>query len=213
MRKFGNTSNDPLAKYTLAKGFRVTKLNTGMYKPKWLGFTWNLNAFSNESKTETIMGDLRLAEKPDEEACNQIVERALITERGWGVHGEARIREMKDFLRRAFGPDTGQEVVVWEDGRRLVGLSALCLDAESPRQLVSGVCIYEEYRCRGGGTALLQRSLERLAENGLDAARVVTRERITAARFLYPKFQSKIEELDECPPWQVPVAKAGTSGP
>jgi ribosomal protein S18 acetylase RimI-like enzyme len=48
--------------------------------------------------------------------------------------------------------------------------------------------VLNEYRCRGLGTYLLQESLRRLKERGLEEARVVTRKGLTADRYLYPKF-------------------------
>ena len=51
-----------------------------------------------------------------------------------------------------------------------------------------GVCVLNEYRCRGLGTYLLHDSLRRLHERGLEEARLVTRKGLPADRYLYPKF-------------------------
>ena len=51
-----------------------------------------------------------------------------------------------------------------------------------------GVCVLNEYRCRGLGTFILHESLRRLKERGLEEARVVTRKGLPADRYLYPKF-------------------------
>ena len=68
--------------------------------------------------------------------------------------------------------------------------------AEEPVQLLSGVVLDYEYQRRGLGTALLQASLRQLADRGLDKAAVITREGVTAARFLYPKFGGKATRLE-----------------
>ncbi|MEM6821966.1 MAG: GNAT family N-acetyltransferase [Verrucomicrobiota bacterium] len=178
-----------------------------MYRQKWKKFTWNLSSLPGEDSIAEIKGDLRLAEKEDREACWDIIERSLMTERAWGGEMDGKVVEFKELFPKCFGTDVSQEIIVWEDGRRLVGLSAINLDRESGRQLISGVCVFEEYRCRGGGNALLLRSLHRLKEKGLSEASVVTLDNVTAAKYLYPKFDSKNEILSELPAWEVIAAK------
>jgi N-acetylglutamate synthase-like GNAT family acetyltransferase len=178
-----------------------------MFKPKWIQFTWDLKSLPDESSIAAIKGDLRLAEKSDWEACNDVIKRSLITERASSADIEYLQVEFKELFAKSFEKDAQSEIVVWEDGRRLVGLSSLSWDADSMRQMVSGVCVFEEYRCRGGGQALLLRSLNRLKAHGLDQASVITREGMSAYKYLYPKFSSKKEMIDELPAWEVATAK------
>ncbi|MEM1158989.1 MAG: GNAT family N-acetyltransferase [Verrucomicrobiota bacterium] len=178
-----------------------------MYKPKWIQYTWNLSSLPDESEIAAIKGDLRLAEKSEFEACSNILKGSLMTERASTDDLQHLLSEFEDLFPKSFERETKSEIVVWEDGRRLVGLSTLNLDPDSRRQLVSGVCVLEEYRCRGGGKALLLRSLNRLKEHGLETASVVTRQGMSAAKFLYPKFYAQNSEVEELPAWEVEVAK------
>jgi ribosomal protein S18 acetylase RimI-like enzyme len=172
-----------------------------MYKPKWTQYTWDLAQIPEDTISGDVRGDLRLAEKSDQEQCEEVMKRAIITERAWSSFGDGRIADFFALVPFCFANEPTAEVVVWEDGRRIVGLSGLFLDPDAPRQLVTGVCVFEEYRCRGGGEALLLRSLHRLKKHGMKSASVVTRDNLTAARFLYPKFGSQITVLDELPAW------------
>ena len=127
-----------------------------------------------------------------------VVERAYLAELAWGLLSTERIKELKDVILKGMeGKDL--EVLVIEDGRRIVGASVILPDAGSPRQLVSGVCMLEEYRCRGSATGLLWRSLKLLAEKELVTASVVTRSNLPACKFLYPKFDSRRERIEELP--------------
>jgi len=178
-----------------------------MFKPNWIQYTWDLKSLPDESEISAVKGDLRLAEKSDWEACLNILKGSLMTERASTDDIEQLLSEFESLFSKSFEKDAKSEIVVWEDGRRLVGLSTLSLDSDSERHLVSGVCVFEEYRCRGGGKALLLRSLTRLKEHGLNTASVITREGMSAAKFLYPKFSSKNHEVDELPAWEVEIAK------
>jgi len=178
-----------------------------MYKPKWIQYAWSLKSLPDESEIAAIKGDLRLAEKSDLEACLNILKGSLLTERASAEDIQRLISEFEVLFNKSFEKEAKSEIVVWEDGRRLVGLSALSLNPDSERHLVSGICVFEEYRCRGGGKALLLRSLTRLHSHGLDRASVVTREGGSAAKFLYPKFSSENKAVDELPGWEVEVAK------
>lgn len=178
-----------------------------MFKPNWIQYTWNLNSLPEESEISDIKGDLRLAEKSDHEACLNILKGSLMTERASKEDMDQLLSEFNELFSKSFEKDAKSETVVWEDGRRLVGLSTLNWEPDSLRHLVTGVCVFEEYRCRGGGKALLLRSLNRLKTHGLDVASVITREGMSASKFLYTKFDSKSNPVDELPAWDVEVAK------
>lgn len=178
-----------------------------MYKPKWIEYSWDLSAIPDQTILGDLRGDLRLAEKGDLVLCEEVMKRAIMTERGWSIFGDGRVDDFKALFPKCVDSEKSAEMVVWEDGSRIVGLSGIFLDPDAPRQLVTGVCVFEEYRCRGGGEALLLRSLHRLKEHGFEKAVVVTRENLTAARYLYPKFGSQNRLLDELPAWESAPAR------
>ena len=127
------------------------------------------------------------------------MQKAFLNEKGWIIQLEAHL----DQLRRKIFPDgkplAEMDILVLQHGARVVGVSALLAKAEEPVQLLSGVVLDYEYQRRGLGTALLQASLRHLADRGLERASVITREGVTAARFLYPKFGGKSTQLDAVP--------------
>jgi N-acetylglutamate synthase-like GNAT family acetyltransferase len=91
------------------------------------------------------------------------------------------------------------EFMVLADGPRYFGACGLLANPDAPRHLATGVCVLEEYRCRGAGTHLLYKSLIYLREMGLKEASVITRNTVAAAKYLYPKFGSRREELTTMP--------------
>jgi len=127
------------------------------------------------------------------------MQKAFLNEKGWIIQLEAHL----DQLRRKIFPDgkplAEMDILVLQHGARVVGVSALLAKAEEPVQLLSGVVLDYEYQRRGLGTALLQASLRHLADRGLEKASVITREGVTAARFLYPKFGGKSTQVDAVP--------------
>jgi len=127
------------------------------------------------------------------------MQKAFLNEKGWIIQLEAHL----DQLRRKIFPDgkplAEMDILVLQHGARVVGVSALLAKAEEPVQLLSGVVLDYEYQRRGLGTALLQASLRHLADRGLEKASVMTREGVTAARFLYPKFGGKSTQVDAVP--------------
>jgi ribosomal protein S18 acetylase RimI-like enzyme len=127
------------------------------------------------------------------------MQKAFLNEKGWIIQLEAHL----DQLRKKIFPDgkplAEMDILVLQHGARVVGVSALLAKAEEPVQLLSGVVLDYEYQRRGLGTALLQASLRHLADRGLERASVITREGVTAARFLYPKFGGKSTLLDAVP--------------
>ena len=170
-----------------------------MFKPEWIRFNWDLKKLPTDAPKAARAGlEVRPGELSESQAIATVVERTYQAEQGWGVARPKRLEELREIILKNMG-EKEIKVMVLQDGRRIVGVSVLCLDAETPRQLVSGVNILEEYQSRGWGTLLLWHSLKFLSEQGLERASVVTRSNVNAFRYLYPKFHSTRERLDELP--------------
>ncbi len=169
-----------------------------MFKPDWLKFTWNLKEIPDSTPASGPLPDIRVGERGDETPFWESMERSFRTEIGWGPLQIERIGECRS---QAPDPIDGRDIrtIVLEDGKRIVGGSLLSLDADSSRHFLSGVFVIEEYRCRGAGQALLWKSLDFLRENGLHHAAAVTRSNLSAAKYLYPKFNSMRETLKTSP--------------
>jgi N-acetylglutamate synthase-like GNAT family acetyltransferase len=169
-----------------------------MFKPEWIRFSWDLKKLPAEEPKAGAGLEVRVGEEEESQAIAIVVERSYQAEQGWGVIRPQRMKELKDIILRRMD-EKDIKILVLQDGRRLVGASVLCTAAESPRQLVSGVCVLEEYHCRGWGSLLLWRSLKFLADMGMEKASVVTRSNVNAHRYLYSKYGSTRERLEELP--------------
>jgi ribosomal protein S18 acetylase RimI-like enzyme len=169
-----------------------------MFKPEWIRFNWDLKKLPDESPKAGAGLEVRLGEEKECRDIATVIERACQAEHGWGVIRPQRVSESWEIVLRGMN-EKNVRVLVLQDGRRIVGASVLCVAADAPRQLVSGICVLEEYHNRGWGTLMLWRSLKFLAESGLDKASVVTRSNVNAFRYLYPKYFSTRERLDELP--------------
>ncbi|MDR0533050.1 MAG: GNAT family N-acetyltransferase [Verrucomicrobiales bacterium] len=169
-----------------------------MFKPEWIRFNWDLKKLPADAPQAGNGLEVRLGEEEEAQAITIVVERAYQAEQGWGVVRPQRLKELKEVILRGMD-EKNIKVLVLQDGRRIVGASVLCTEADAPRQLVSGICVLEEYHCRGWGSLLLWRSLKFLSEQGLDKASVVTRSNVNAFKHLYPKYHSTRERLEELP--------------
>jgi N-acetylglutamate synthase-like GNAT family acetyltransferase len=181
----------------LAKGTGLFILEV-MFRPEWIKFTWDLTKLPVIEKKLGPNMEIRPGQPNEKDRIWAAVERSYQAEQGWGVILPARLKEVREILFK--GLDEGfLEVLVLEDGKRIVGASGLIADAAGPRQLATGVCILEEYRCRGFGEALLYQSLKVLADKKLEHAAVVTRSNVTAHKYLYPKFGSHSDKMEALP--------------
>ena len=166
-------------------------------------FEWDLKKVPVPPAPLPPKHEIKVTTDPVVDSLWEGMQKAFLNEKGWIIQLESHL----DQLRRRIFPDgkplTDMDILVLQHGTRVVGVSALLPKAEEPVQLLSGVVLDYEYQRRGLGTALLQASLRHLADRGLEKASVITREGVTAARFLYPKFAGKSTRLDPEP------AKAG----
>lgn len=170
-----------------------------MYRPHWIQFSWNLKQLPAEAPTHAVKSvELRKAGADDADAVWTFMERAFATDLAWGMALNGRMKHLKDAVFEGI-EDKNVEYWVVDHGKKIVGGAGLLLDAEAPVQMVSGICVMEEYRCRGLGAWLLHTALKRLAETGLQSAAVVTRSNTHAARYLYPKFSATPAPVEAFP--------------
>jgi len=162
-------------------------------------FDWDLTKIPIQPISLSPKHEIKVSTDAVVDSLWEGMQKAFLNEKGWIIQLEAHL----DQLRRKIFPDgkplAEMDILVLQHGARVVGVSALLAKAEVPVQLLSGVVLDYEYQRRGLGTALLQASLRHLADRGLERASVITREGVTAARFLYPKFGGKSTQLDAVP--------------
>lgn len=156
----------------------------------WICFEWEATA-ADLPVTAPASLTIRAATRDEKEIVGKVLLTAFSMDSAWGDISRRLNESMERFVEEAFAK--GRETpscVVAQHGPRIIGVSVMNADPNSPNHLPSGPMILHEYRNRGLGTALLAASLEYLRANGVSKARGVTRANSTAARFIYTKFGS-----------------------
>lgn len=165
-----------------------------MYRDQWMKFTWDLKSLpAHEPKFRASM---RIRKGVDDSmdkiwAC---IERAYEMDQGWSVNLKQILESVEAASRKGF-ETKAVTFLLLEDGKRIVGVSGV--DIKAPYQFLTGICVEDEYRCRGYGTSLLHATLSHIAENGLAEAVALSRQKVNASKYLYPKFGAKSEPLSE----------------
>jgi ribosomal protein S18 acetylase RimI-like enzyme len=153
----------------------------------WVQFTWNLKKLPAEAPKLASRYVVEAATLDDRNLLLAAVSRSMSMEPAWSDDLSARVKLAEEIVQTAF-PAGEVAFVAIKHGARIIGASAIRDAGDKVSNLPLGVCVLNEYRCRGLGTFLLHDSLRRLRERGLDEARLVTRKGLPADRYLYPKF-------------------------
>jgi ribosomal protein S18 acetylase RimI-like enzyme len=153
----------------------------------WVQFTWKLKALAAETAKLASRYSAESATLDDRDLLLAAVTRSMSMEPAWSDDLSAREKLAEEIIQTAF-PAGEVAFIAIKHGTRIIGASAIRDAGDKVSNLPLGVCVLNEYRCRGLGTFLLHESLRRLKERGLDEARLVTRKGLPADRFLYPKF-------------------------
>jgi len=159
----------------------------GMRLSTWVQFTWNLKTLPTETAKLASRYSVEAAGPDDRNLLLAAVSRSVSMEPAWSDDMAARVKLAEEIIDTAF-PAGEVSFVAIKHGARIIGTAAIRDAGDKVSNLPLGVCVLNEYRCRGLGTFLLHESLRRLRERGLDEARLVTKKGLTADRFLYPKF-------------------------
>jgi ribosomal protein S18 acetylase RimI-like enzyme len=153
----------------------------------WVQFTWNLKTLTAEAPKIDPRYIVEAATMEDKNLLLAAVTRSMSMEPAWSDDLAVRVKLAEEIIQTAF-PAGEVTFVAIKHGARIIGAAAIRDSGDKVSNLPLGVCVLNEYRCRGLGTYLLHESLRRLKERGLEDARVVTRKGLPADRFLYPKF-------------------------
>jgi ribosomal protein S18 acetylase RimI-like enzyme len=153
----------------------------------WVQYTWNLKTLAAETTKLPSRYTVEAATVEDRNLLLAAVTRSMSMEPAWSDDLSARVKLAEEIVQTAL-PAGEVSFVAIKHGARIIGAAAIRDSGDKVSNLPLGVCVLNEYRCRGLGTFLLHESLRRLKERGLDEARLVTRKGLPADRFLYPKF-------------------------
>jgi GNAT superfamily N-acetyltransferase len=153
----------------------------------WLRFEWDLGKIPAEDLDAPSPFVLRHAEGDESNAVQKVVDNSFGMDTGWSdIH-----RMLGGIIARSVHASFEVEppnCVVIQHGSRVIAASLLNPGEGAENHLSTGPCVLQEYRGRGLGTALFKASLVALREAGVKRAYGVTRDKSTAARFVYPKF-------------------------
>jgi ribosomal protein S18 acetylase RimI-like enzyme len=153
----------------------------------WVQFTWNLKKLPVESPKLDARYAVEAATPEDRALLLAAVTRSMSMEPAWSDDLSARVKLAEEIVANEW-PAGEVTFIAIKHGARIIGASAIRDSGDKVSNLPLGVCVLNEYRCRGLGTYLLHESLRRLKERGIEEARLVTRKGLPADRFLYPKF-------------------------
>jgi len=164
----------------------------------WVQFSWNLKTLPAETPKIDARYIVEAATLDDRNLLLAAVSRSVSMEPAWSDDMTARVKLAEEIIETAF-PAGEVTFVAIKHGARIIATAAIRDAGDKVSNLPVGVCVLNEYRCRGLGTFLLHESLRRLKERGLDEARLVTKKGLAADKYLYPKFGSKRIVLDVAP--------------
>jgi hypothetical protein len=164
----------------------------------WLKFIWDLKIYVAPPTELPSQYVIRRAIRSEEEVVRKALFSAFSLDSDWSDALNRIWPTMNEQIGDTFGSKE-PKCLVMTHGTRVIGASLLTIDSSAPYQLISGPCILVEYRNRGLGTQLLAASLTFLKEAGQDIVCGVTKKNIPAAKFVYHKFGSRAEPMDNEP--------------
>jgi hypothetical protein len=161
----------------------------------WVRFTWDLKKLPPPTAELPEHYHIGPATDDDELALRKVFSSSFMLDPIWNPAIGPVMQIVDAWLDQAIGADLTMCLVL-RHGQRIIGASILSFDPGAGNHLAPGPSILMEYRNRGFGTSLFERSLHTLREAGLVRASGIARENAPVARFLYPKFGSIPEPLD-----------------
>ena len=164
----------------------------------WVQYSWDLARLPAEAPKLNPRYTAEAATLDDRPLLQAAVSRSVSMEPAWSDDMTARIKLSDEIINIAF-PAGEAAFVAIKHGARIIAAAAIRESADKISNLPLGVCVLNEYRCRGLGTFLLYESLRRLCDRGVETARLVTKKGLPADKFLYPKFGSTRTVLDAVP--------------
>lgn len=161
----------------------------------WLRFTWDLKKLSPLTAESPEHYHIGPAKQDEELALRKVFSSSFMLDPIWNPAIGPIMQMVDAWLDQAIGGGLTRCLVL-RHGQRIIGASILSIDPGAENHLAPGPSILMEYRNRGLGTSLFERSLHTLREAGLVRACGIARENAPVARFLYPKFGAVTEPLD-----------------
>ncbi len=155
----------------------------------WIHFTWDLTELPRSEADLPEHYEITTATADDEKELRRVIASSFSLDPDWNPTMHEVMQTIDGWLADAWESDT-KAALVLRHGFRIIGACVLSLKPDDDNHLSPGPCILMEYRNRGFGTKLLDRSLRFLCDAGLDRAIGIAKENSPATKFLYTKFGS-----------------------
>jgi predicted N-acetyltransferase YhbS len=156
---------------------------------RWKRFIWDLTKLPPLTQKLPAHFGFRAATREEAKVVHGVVFTSFTLDSAWSDVFNSLRERLEMQLELAFERETVAAVVITH-GTRIIAASVLSTEIDGESNLISGPCVLSEYCNRGLGSALLHHSLEHLRKAGLDHAAGITKESVTACKFVYPKFGS-----------------------
>ena len=156
---------------------------------RWKRFTWDLTKLPPLEKSLPAHFTFREAAREEAKVVHAAVMTSFTLDSGWSDVFNLFRERLEMQLDLAFQRESLPAIVITH-GVRIIAASVISTEIDGESNLISGPCVLSEYGNRGLGTALLHQSLKFLQKAGLDRASGITKENVTACKFVYPKFGS-----------------------
>ena len=161
----------------------------------WLRFTWDLTTLPDALPALPEHYDLTLGGRDDEKELRKVIASSFTLDPTWNPSMKEVMQTIDGWFDGA--DESGKNAyLALRHGVRIIGAAMVSLEADSDNHLCPGPCILLEYRNRGFGTKLLERSLAMLREAGLPRASAIGKENSPVSKFLYTKFDSVQSPID-----------------
>jgi hypothetical protein len=164
----------------------------------WVRYTWDLTSVTLPVSELPEHFQIGAATDEDEMELRKVFSSSFVLDPFWNPAVHDVMHAVDVWLDHAFASDLSTCLAL-RHGNRIIGASVVCVDPQAENNLAPGPSVMMEYRNRGFGTLLFERSLHLLREAGLVRASGIARENAPVARFLYPKFGGLSEPAEPAP--------------
>ncbi|MEP6602862.1 MAG: GNAT family N-acetyltransferase [Spartobacteria bacterium] len=161
----------------------------------WVRFTWDLAHLPANESPLPAHYQINRATAEDAVELRKVFSSSFMLDPVWSPAIGDVMQKVQSWLDHAFDSDH-TACLALRHGSRIIGAALLSLDPKIDNHLAPGPTVSIEYRNRGFGTSLLERSLNLLREAGLPRASGIARDISPAAKFLYPKFGGAATPVD-----------------
>ncbi len=164
----------------------------------WIRFTWDLNHLPEAETGLPAHYQIAPAQPAEEKELRAVIARSFTLDPSWNPALQEAMRTVDAWIEHAHQAETSVFLAL-RHGARIIGAAVVCVDPAADNHLAPGPCVLMEYRNRGFGLQLLERSLATLRQAGLTQACAITKENAPVSKFLYSKFGGSILPLEFTP--------------